>query len=73
MIHRDEIKLISILMEHIKVALYAERYINYSDFLYVALSNALLTRKRNLGLIVWAPIAKAEDVEVGPARLREEA
>ena len=55
------------------MALYAERYINYSDFLYVALSNALLTRKRNLGLIVWAPIAKAEDVEVGPARLREEA
>ena len=73
MIHRDEIKLISILMEHIKVAVYAERYINYSDFLYVALNNALLTRKRNLGLITWAPIVKAEDMEAGPARLREEA
>ena len=73
MIHRDEIKLISILMEHIKVAVYEERYINYSDFLYVALNNALLTRKRNLGLIAWAPIVKAEDMEVGPARLREEA
>ena len=59
-------------MVPITVALYAERYINYSDFLYVALSNALLTRKRNLGLIAWAPIPKAEDVEVGPARLREE-
>ena len=55
------------------MAVYEERYINYSDFLYVALNNALLTRKRNLGLIAWAPIAKAEDMEVGPARLREEA
>ena len=73
MIHRDEIKLTSILMEHIKVAVYEERYINYSDFLYVALNNALLTRKRNLGLITWAPIVKAEDMEAGPARLREEA
>ena len=68
MIHRDEIKLTSILMEHIKVALYAERYINYSDFLYVALNNALLTRKRNLGLIAWAPIVKAKDMEVGPTQ-----
>ena len=73
MIHRDEIKLTSILMEHIKAALYAERYINYSDFLYVALNNALLTRKRNLGLIAWAPIVKTKDMEGGPARLREEA
>ena len=67
MIHRDEIKFIPIFMEHIKVALYAERYINYSDFRHVALNNALMTRNRNLGLTAWAPIiAKAEDMEVGP-------
>ena len=68
MTHRDEIKLILILMEHIKVALYTERYINYSDFRHVALNNALMIRNRNLGLTAWVLpiIAKAEDMEVGP-------
>ena len=68
MTHRDEIKLILILMEHIKLALYTERYINYYDFSHVALNNALMIRNRNLGLTAWVLpiIAKAEDMEVGP-------
>lgn len=52
---------------------YAERYINYSDFLYVALNTIFIDKKEESGPIAWAPIVKTKDMEGGPARLREEA